>query len=145
MVHSFACGCMPSIRDSVLCFKCMYLSMLFSLSLRFRVYFFTPDAQKDGLVDLRDIFNEKPSKEEQEAIARKHLISLSLFSRLFSSLFFSHLSFRLPSCLLSLRRYLLFSSSFVSSPLLSILSSFLLSPSLFLPRPFFRSFSFALF
>ncbi|PHJ26052.1 peptidylprolyl isomerase domain-containing protein [Cystoisospora suis] len=33
------------------------------------VYFFTPDAQKDGLVDLRDIFNEKPSKEEQEAIA----------------------------------------------------------------------------
>ncbi|KFG58799.1 peptidylprolyl isomerase domain-containing protein [Toxoplasma gondii RUB] len=34
-----------------------------------RVYFFTADSQKEGLVDLRDVFNEKPSKEEQEALA----------------------------------------------------------------------------
>ncbi|PFH36130.1 peptidylprolyl isomerase domain-containing protein [Besnoitia besnoiti] len=34
-----------------------------------RVYFFTSDMQKEGLVDMRDVFNEKPSKEEQEALA----------------------------------------------------------------------------
>ncbi|CBZ50494.1 putative cyclophilin [Neospora caninum Liverpool] len=34
-----------------------------------RVYFFTADTQKEGIVDLRDVFNEKPSKEEQEALA----------------------------------------------------------------------------
>ncbi|KAL8274179.1 hypothetical protein Esti_001864 [Eimeria stiedai] len=34
----------------------------------FRVYFFTPDPPSDDILDIRDVFNEKPSKEEQESL-----------------------------------------------------------------------------
>lgn len=33
-----------------------------------RVYFFTPEAPSDDILDTRDVFNEKPSKEEQESL-----------------------------------------------------------------------------
>ncbi|CDJ31749.1 cyclophilin, putative [Eimeria mitis] len=34
-----------------------------------RVYFFTADAPSDAILDTRDVFNEKPSKEEQESLS----------------------------------------------------------------------------
>ncbi|CDJ41439.1 peptidylprolyl isomerase [Eimeria tenella] len=33
-----------------------------------RVYFFTPEVPSEDILDTRDIFNEKPSKEEQESL-----------------------------------------------------------------------------
>ncbi|KAL8426020.1 hypothetical protein Efla_001938 [Eimeria flavescens] len=32
------------------------------------VYFFTPEPPSDDILDIRDVFNEKPSKEEQESL-----------------------------------------------------------------------------
>ncbi|OEH80025.1 peptidylprolyl isomerase [Cyclospora cayetanensis] len=34
-----------------------------------RVYFFTPEAPSDDILDTRDVFNEKPSKEELESLS----------------------------------------------------------------------------
>lgn len=39
-----------------------------SCLLTFRVYFFTPEVPSEDILDTRDIFNEKPSKEEQESL-----------------------------------------------------------------------------